>query len=146
MQRMLGRNEERRDLVPVLEHLLNFAADESTREPSSEKSERKGVFYPIFKRARRGAVRFKRMRVFPVCEWAGHLDIAEKAPLFIVQMFRDPAPSKWPSPEPQHGTRPALDSARPFNDFDVFPRRCEPFQRLRQCVPGIHLGSGGFDS
>ena|ERR1700730_13745321 len=93
-------NEARRYLVPMLEHFSNLTTDERAREPSSEKPERKGIFYPILEGARGGAIRLESVCMLPVREWAGNLDIAEKAALFVIQMFGNPTPSKWPSSEP----------------------------------------------
>src|SRR4029077_3821226 len=86
MQRPISRNQARRYFVPILEHLFNLTANDPTREPSSEKTERQGVFYPIFKCARGRAIRLESVCMLPVPEWAGHLDVAEKAALFVVQM------------------------------------------------------------
>jgi len=130
----------------MLEHLFKFAADEPARYPSSEKTEREGVFQFIFEEARRWAVRFKRMRMFPIGEWTGHLDITEIAALFVVLMFRNPALAKGPPPKPEHDARPALDSARFLDHFDVFARCRETFERIRQGMPGIHFGCGSLNS
>ena len=144
--RTLACNESSRYRVPVLKHFFKLSADEASRYPSSEKTEREGIFYPVFEGARGRALWLERVCMLPIGEWAGNLDIAEIAVLFVLQMFGDPALSKWPPPEPQHDARPALDSASSLDDFDVFPRRREPFQRLRQGVPGVHVDGGSLDS
>ena len=100
MRRTLSCKEARSYFVPMLEHLFNHSADEPTREPSSEEPERKGVFYPVFEDTRGGTVRLESVSMLPIGKWAGNLDIAEKAAHFVVQMFGNPAASKWPSSKP----------------------------------------------
>jgi hypothetical protein len=132
--------------MAVFEQLQELAAHESASNPSAEKAKRERVFHPVFEGAGCGTLRLKRMRMFPVREWAGNLDIAEIAALLVVLMLGNPAPAKWPSSKPQDHARAALDSPRFLYNFHVFTRRRESFERLRQGVPGIHLGCGSLDS
>ena len=132
--------------MAILKQLLDLAAHEPAREPSADKTERERVFHSVFEDTGCGTVRLKRMSVFPAGEWAGDLDIAEVAILFEVPMFRNPAQAKRPSSKPQHDAPAALDSARSLDNFHVFARRREPFQCIRQSVPGVYLGCGSLNS
>jgi len=83
----------------MLKQLFNFAAYDPARYPSSERTEWKGVFHFVFKDAGALAVRFKCMRMFPVGERTGNLNVAEIAAFFAVLVFRNPSPSKRPPPD-----------------------------------------------
>jgi hypothetical protein len=131
--------------MPMLEHLLKLAADKPTCEPPAEKAEWERIFHPVLKNAGGRTVRFKRMRVFPMGEWAGKLDIAEIVAFLEGLMLCNPSPAKWPSPNAQHHARPALDSARSFDHFDVLSGRSKPFEGVRQRVPRVHVGGRRFD-
>ncbi len=143
---MQGSQLRRSCAMAIFEQLLEFAAHESAREQSAEKAERERVFHSVFEDACGGTIRLKRVSMLPVGEGTGNLDVAEIAPLFVALVFGNPAPAKGPSSKPQHDTRSALDSSCSLDNFDVFPGRREPFERIRQGVPGVHCGCGSLNS
>ena len=91
-------------------------------------------------------VRLKRVRMFPICEWPGNLNVGKIAAHFKILMFSDPSPAKWPSSKLHHDARAALDPAGSFDNFHVLAGRSEPFEGIRQRVPGIYFCCRSFDS
>ena len=135
-----------RNVVAIRKKLGQFSPHVPASQPSAKHTERKCILHAVFQNAGGRSIRLKNMRVLPVRERTGNLDIGKVAAFFKVPMLRDPLSSKRPSPKLQRNTSAAFDSPGFFNHSDVFPRRRKPLQRLRQGMPQIHLSSRGIDS
>ena len=135
-----------RNFVPIRKKLQQLSAHIPPAKPSPQNAERKGIFHAVFKNTCGRSVRFKCVRMLPVCKRPGNLNIGKVTAFFEVLMFRNPAATEWPSPKLQHHARPPFDSAGFFNYFHVFPGRREPLERPRQGVPRIHVAGRSANS
>ena len=135
----------RRYFMPIFKQLRDFYPHECSGHPPANKTKRKRVFNSIFQHARIWAIRLKHVRVLPIREWPGNLNVGKITPHFKVLMFGDPEAAKWPPSKLHHDARPALDPAGSLDHLHMLTGRSESFEGVRQRVPGVHYLCGRFD-
>ncbi len=67
------------------------------------------------------------------------------AAFHVVAVLEFPANPEWTNSHPQHSTVTVAHPGRVRQDFQRFPRRCEPLERAALCVPAKDFLSGGVN-
>jgi hypothetical protein len=124
--------------VPEREQPLHHAAQEH-RAQAAEGTERQGVVDAIDEHRAAIAGWLHLVRVFPLLERTGHLDVLELHAVHEPAMQRLPAKRQRPVPEHQRDAGAVGNTAMPREDAEVLPRRR---QALEGAGPLCATGTG----
>jgi hypothetical protein len=132
--------------MAIFEKTSKFALDEPSAEEISEHSERQLVTNTVGKDASAGTARIHFMRVLPMAEGAGNLEVAELAPFDVVAMHEGPANFERSHANSQYATVAITDSGCSLQDFNGLPRRRKAFEGVGLRMPPKNFLGGRVDT
>src|ERR1700683_684005 len=85
------------------------------------------------------------MRMLPATKRPRRLHVAELPPLDVVRMHETPPHSERTNVYPHRPAVAVANSLRAFDHLNLFPRRRQPLERPRLCMPTKQLLRGCLD-
>lgn len=123
-----------------LEHTFQASLRVRAAEEFAEPAEGEFVFHAVFEPTAVFAVGDKEVGVLPFPKWAGDHDIAEHAARFAGGVLGGPGLREGTDAKLDFNARTNLfDAAGLFDDFGIFPRRCQTGESV---WPGVKIVQG----
>jgi hypothetical protein len=138
-----GRDLES-EAVSLGEQFLEFSPNIPAAQEIPDEPKRQTVVHAVLQKADAWALGWEKMRVLPLAERAGKLDIAERAALEVVAVLENPADAKRAKAHKQDAAVAIADPRSVLLDSNVLPWRRQFLERARLGVSPEKIFGGGL--
>lgn len=121
--------------MTIFEQALKLAAGEPTAKRMADPPERQLVLNAVFEPASPPSIGNEPVGVLPAVEGTMNHDIAKLPAGLKIAMLERPANREWSDVDSKCSARTIREAGRGIDNFQLFPRRRQPFKRVRLGMP-----------
>lgn len=121
--------------MPIAEHACEFSFEQAPRKPLPQRSKGRCIVNVVFQPACMIIFRNDAMRMLKSGKGTCDLDILKLDAGNESPMLSDPRLREGPDVDTEFHLRSRLERPAGTDEFDPFPRGCQPLQRSRSRVP-----------